>query len=251
MEIKRNDSLVDQVVDAIMERLAKGEYHPGQKLPSENELSTELKVSRMTIRSAYIKLSAAGLVKRIHGDGTYLREIIPDMISAKSANKVVWDFVNIIKNQNHEPAIRGLRVDLRTPSNVEAEALELKEEERVVSVRRIFYADSDPVFYSLNVYSENLFDQDIYTLDPNLGLYDFTKKYTNQELFSVVLMIGSGVEKSDYEDMSEDGLLKIEKNSVWAKLEEIFYNRNEQALVYGLTFYHNIVLPIRIELGWV
>ena len=248
MEIRRVESFVDQVVEVIRERVATGEYGPGYKLPSENELSRELNISRTTVRSAYIKLSAAGVVKQIHGAGTYIREFVPDLLSAKNAKNTVWDFIHLIENQGYKPSIKGLRINQRTAKEAEAKALGLSMKDVVVSVRRIFYADNDPVFYSQNVYSANMFDQDIIKLDLNLGLYDFTKRYTDQELVSVLLTIGGGLEKNDSEEISQNSNLNIEENSFWIRLEEIFYNREEMPLVYGMTYVQNLVLPIRIGL---
>ncbi len=244
LAIKRTETFVDQVVKVVKERIATGEHGPGKKLPSENELSRELKVSRATARSAYIKLSAEGVVKRIHGDGTYVRKRIPDLISAKSG---VWDFVHLIEHRGFTPSITGFRINQRAPKEGEAKVLDLSMEDSVVSVRRIIYANQDPVFYSQNVYSAKWFNHDIYKLDLNLGLFDFTKKYTDQELASVLLMIGGGLWEDDIADY-EDVKMNSDENCFWIRLEEVFYNSEENPLVYGLTYVQNIVLPIRIGL---
>lgn len=91
------------------------------------------------------------------------------------------------------------------------------------------------------------FNHDIYKLDLNLGLFDFTKKYTDQELASVLLMIGGGLWEDDIADY-EDVKMNSDENCFWIKLEEVFYNSEENPLVYGLTYVQNIVLPIRIGL---
>ena len=244
MTIKRTDSIVDQVVEEIKERISAGEYAPGDRIPSENELSAEFNVSRATTRSAYIKLSAEGVVKRVHGDGTYVRKRIPDLISAQEG---VWDFSKMIEHQGFQPSIKGLRITKRTPNESESRALGLKEDQQVVSVRRVIYADQDPVFYSQNVYPANLFDQNIKELDLSLGLNEFTKQYTEQELVSVLMTISAGKGELDIEDI-DDKNTKGKEGSIWIKLEEIFYDTDEIPLVYALTHVQNMILPIWIGL---
>jgi len=244
MAIKRSESFVDQVVEEIKERIDSGEYALGQRIPSENELSNELNISRATIRSAYIKLSTEGVLKRVHGDGTYVRKRIPDLISAQEG---VWDFCKLIEHQGCQPSIKGLRISQRMPNDAELKALDLTADDQVVSVRRVIYADEDPVFYSQNVYSADLFDRNIQELDLSLGLNEFTKKYTEQELVSVLMTISLGKGELEIEDVNNKNT-SIKDNSLWIKLEEIFYDTNEIPLVYGLTHVQNMILPIWIGL---
>jgi DNA-binding GntR family transcriptional regulator len=244
MVIKRTESFVDQVVEEIKERIESGEYALGQRIPSENELSTELSISRATIRSAYIKLSTEGVLRRVHGDGTYIRKRIPDLISAQEG---VWDFSKLIEHQGYQPSIKGLRITERLPNESESRALDIDADDRVVSVRRVIYADQNPVFYSQNVYSANLFDQNIEELDLSLGLNEFTKQYTDQELVSVLMTISAGKGELGIEDINNKKTADSD-DSIWIKLEEIFYDTNEVPLVYAVTHVQNMILPIWIGL---
>lgn len=60
------------MADALREDILCGKYAPGQKLPSENELSSEHGISRQTVRQATGVLELEGLVVRIRGSGTYI-----------------------------------------------------------------------------------------------------------------------------------------------------------------------------------
>ncbi len=63
-----------QIKERIRERIDSGEWRAGQKLPSENELVAALGVSRMTINRALRELTEAGLVRRVHGLGSFVAE---------------------------------------------------------------------------------------------------------------------------------------------------------------------------------
>jgi GntR family transcriptional repressor for pyruvate dehydrogenase complex len=60
------------VVEEILTHARNNQLAAGSKLPSERELSTKLKVSRHTIREAYLTLAARGLVTIEQGRGVFL-----------------------------------------------------------------------------------------------------------------------------------------------------------------------------------
>jgi DNA-binding FadR family transcriptional regulator len=71
---RRSRSLTQTVVSALSERIRSGEFHVGEKLPTESELMDAFGVSRTVIREAISRLQAAGLVETRHGIGTFLLE---------------------------------------------------------------------------------------------------------------------------------------------------------------------------------
>jgi GntR family transcriptional regulator len=62
-----------QVEHDIRHRIESGVWHPGYRLPSEQELSGLYGASRITIRQALGKLASDGLVSREPGRGTFVR----------------------------------------------------------------------------------------------------------------------------------------------------------------------------------
>jgi len=71
--IKRSD-LPDAVVERILERVKNGDFQPGSKLPSIQELSEKLQVGRSSIREALKQLQIVGIVELKQGKGTFVRE---------------------------------------------------------------------------------------------------------------------------------------------------------------------------------
>lgn len=67
-------SLTDQIFDYLQGEILKGTWKPGDKLPSENELSTMLGVSRLSLRSAIQRSCALGLTETRVGEGTFVCE---------------------------------------------------------------------------------------------------------------------------------------------------------------------------------
>ncbi|MER1966733.1 FadR/GntR family transcriptional regulator [Castellaniella sp. GW247-6E4] len=74
MPERRSRNLTQNVVAVLSERIRNGEFHVGEKLPTESELMEAFGVSRTVIREAISRLQAAGLVETRHGIGTFLLE---------------------------------------------------------------------------------------------------------------------------------------------------------------------------------
>ena len=71
--VQRPSSLYLSVKNEIVDSIAKGEFKPGDKLPSEYELSKKFGVSRMTLRESLRALEEEGLVARKQGVGTFIK----------------------------------------------------------------------------------------------------------------------------------------------------------------------------------
>ncbi|HJL02445.1 MAG TPA: FCD domain-containing protein [Polyangiaceae bacterium LLY-WYZ-15_(1-7)] len=62
-------SAADAAADRLRRRILEGELPAGSMLPGERELSEQLGVSRLTLRSALASLQAQGLIEKVHGAG--------------------------------------------------------------------------------------------------------------------------------------------------------------------------------------
>ena len=60
------------LINYIQEQISDGQLGPGEKVPSENQLSEQFHISRQTVRKAIGALEEDGLVQRIRGSGTYV-----------------------------------------------------------------------------------------------------------------------------------------------------------------------------------
>jgi len=68
----------------ISESIAKGQFKPGDRLPTERELALQLGVSRTAIRDAIKLLAGQGIVKVTHGSGIYVTN--EDGVTSQIAN---------------------------------------------------------------------------------------------------------------------------------------------------------------------
>ena len=73
--MKARQNLSDFIVEEIKNKILKGEYKVGDKIPNEFEIAKEYNVSRFTVREAINKLCTAGIVKIERGRGTYVVKV--------------------------------------------------------------------------------------------------------------------------------------------------------------------------------
>lgn len=68
-------SLHVQLHNQLRELIVSGHWHAGTRIPSENQLTHELNISRSTVRIALQRAELEGLVERIPGKGTFVAHI--------------------------------------------------------------------------------------------------------------------------------------------------------------------------------
>lgn len=68
-------NVVNACFDEIMNHILSGDWPVGSKIPSENELTLQLGISRNSLRQALNRFNALGILESRHGDGTYVRSV--------------------------------------------------------------------------------------------------------------------------------------------------------------------------------
>lgn len=81
------------LINYIEEQIATGQLCPGDKLPSENELSEQFGISRQTVRKAIGVLEENGMVRRVKGSGTYLSYDRRENLEQRNSIAVVTTYV--------------------------------------------------------------------------------------------------------------------------------------------------------------
>lgn len=85
-------SLTDAIADVVRDRILKGEYQIGEKI-KENQIATELRVSRTPIREAFKLLENEGLIDYIPNRGCFAKgftkQDIEDIYAVRKALEVL------------------------------------------------------------------------------------------------------------------------------------------------------------------
>jgi len=63
-----------QIMEQIKQRIAVGDWEPGQTIPSIRQLAVDLQVSVITVKRAYLELEREGVIVTQHGKGSHVAQ---------------------------------------------------------------------------------------------------------------------------------------------------------------------------------
>lgn len=129
-----------QVKKTLIDRIQSGEFLPGEKFPTENELTEEFKVSRATIRHALDELEFEEIIRRRRRLGTIVRHkrINPDLMK-------LTGFSSLMISRGMKPQTKILNLEvIETPLRVR-ESFGDQESSRSWSIKRLLIADDKPI----------------------------------------------------------------------------------------------------------
>ena len=149
----------EQIRQDIIHKIESMEYRPNQVIPSENELCASYGVSRITVRKAIDELVHEGLLYRIKGKGSFVRD-------HGSGGAVAY----LQLYRGHSPSGKDAVQKALSLKVEEADAdirrrMGLEEGEEVYVIKSIYYADGRPYCINTSILPRKLF--------PKLELFDF------------------------------------------------------------------------------
>ena len=126
-----------QIKETIRDWIISGEYPPGAKMPSENELSERFKVSRLTLRRALAMLTQEGLLTSHQGEGTFVTDN-QELISSYSLE--FSGFMDDLFYQISKSHTKSVKREKIKPSRYVLDKLQMAgEPQEVVYIHRVRY----------------------------------------------------------------------------------------------------------------
>ncbi len=168
--------LYKQMEDLLMERIASGEFQPGDRLPSVEELANECGVSVVTVRRAIDNLSQKDVVTKKQGKGTYVNA----WVFRRNFSQVL-SFTEACRLNNTKPGARVLALEILDSMEDVTEKLERIGENRVIHVQRLRLVDDKPISIETNYFPMSF----AYLLEEDLNdtsLFEIIRRRTGIEI---------------------------------------------------------------------
>lgn len=131
--------LYQQLRDILLKKIDAGTWEPNERIPSENELSLEYGLSRMTVRAVLSELVKEGLLYRVQGKGTYVSDKVltlgPSYIGIRQQ----------LEEMGYRVTTKTLECGLITCSQSVASKLEMEKGDEVFMIKRLRYIKDEPI----------------------------------------------------------------------------------------------------------
>jgi len=156
--------LYTQIREALRAQILEGTYKSHAQLPTESELTTAFKVSRITVRQALNDLQKEGLIFKVHGKGAFVSKPKAFQDLARLQGFAEAMHVHGYETYNKLVGLRHMAVP-----KAAAEMLELPRGTPVTEIRRVRYLNREPisldVSYLRREIGERLAKEDLATRD--------------------------------------------------------------------------------------
>ena len=110
------------LMEELKQSILSGEIKPGEKLPSENELSARYQISRHTVRKALSILINEGYIEAEHGRGTFCSQRMGHMKNSRNIAVVTtyisdYIFPRLIQGMDKVMTANGYSIILKNTAN--------------------------------------------------------------------------------------------------------------------------------------
>jgi GntR family transcriptional regulator len=211
-----------QIQQFLLEQIHSGVFKPGEAISSEQEISARMGVSRMTVRQALKSLGNQGILYSQRGKGTFV-----------SATKLEKNFRNVLsfseemRNGGSRPSSRVLSFAVAQANIKTAEALRMKADAKVISLRRLRLANGIPMAIEWSHLPLHLCPDLLDTFDPHKSLYQ-----TLAQRYGIHIAVTEEVAEAALATSEESRLLKIGKGSAVFHFVRTSYLRDGKPVEY-------------------
>ncbi|MBS3787165.1 GntR family transcriptional regulator [Candidatus Bipolaricaulota bacterium] len=204
--------------------IREGDFSEGDQLPSEKKLARKFDVVRSTVRKALEELEKDGLIKKVHGKGSFVRSEFGNAAFILSRS-----FTEMAQELGFKAHSKVLNVEVSDAQEPITENYDFSSNEKVITIERVRMADELPIAVEnarikynccAGLEDEDLSESSIYQL--------LAEKYHQPliELEQFLRAVEASTEQADYlgvsegspllsvvtEGYTEEGLIEVTKS---------------------------------------
>ena len=216
-----------QIQQHLLERIRAGILKPGKPIPSEQEISARLRISRMTARQALKSLCDLGVTYSQRGKGTFV-----STVKLEKNSRQVLSFSEEMQACGSRARSKVLSFEVAAASPDASEALQLPPGEKVVSLRRVRIAGSSPMGLEWSRLPLRVCPDLLQVFDPTLSLYESLSKR-----YGVRITAADEIVEAGLADTEEAKLLQFTAGSPVFFFTRIAYSQTGQPVEYVKSTY--------------
>jgi len=213
-------------------------HRAGDRLPSEPELAASYGVSRPTIREVLRSLEHEGMVRRVHGVGTFVNDVSSKV---RSAVEVDLGVTEAVEAANRKLGVQVLAISDVAASAEVAERLDLDSGARLAWVERLILVDETPAAYVVDAIPEAIARTARRPYSSG-SIYRFLEQDCGLDLRG-----GAARITATPADRRLARLLRVPRDSALLRLEQVERTRDDVACLYSVEHYVPRVFELTVR----
>jgi GntR family transcriptional regulator len=230
-----------QISAWLREVIQTGRYKVGERLPSEVALSQMCGVNRNTLRQAITELTAAGILRKEKGTGTFVSAPAPSEVKHKLER--ISSFRDMLGQSGIKAKTIVVENGIETADDYVARTLFLGTNKKVIAVRRIRAGNGIPYIFEESFLPADMFEGFL-NFDLTGSMYDIIS-----ERFDVVLARSKQTISAVNINKRIAGILGIPVNSAAIFSEYVTFDDKSIPVEFLYSYYRGDKYKLEIELG--
>lgn len=230
--MKKTGILYRDIAEDIKQKIFRDEYTVGNLIPTENELSEQYDVSKITVRNAVEILVSEGYLAKKSGKGTFVISNRPFNHLSQAAA-----FSSILEEEGHQ--VTKKVVGISVVDNAEKPDEFQDSVSEITKVSRLYYLDNKPYIYTdhyINVPFARIASQDLIT-------HSF---YTVLQKESITIKRFEDIFAIEKVPENIKKYLELPNESSFFRIR-YGYNAVEELVEYSVSYYNTEVHPYKME----
>ncbi len=216
-----------QIRQSLLDQIRSEELKPGDAVPSEQTISAQFGVSRMTVRQALKSLADLGVIYSRRGKGTFVAGN-----KLEKSFRQVLSFTEEMAASGSTASSRVLKFRVEDADETAADILGVPVGEKLISLRRLRLADSIPMGIEWSRIPLTLCPDLQKIFQPKGSLYQVLS-----QRYGIKVAVTDEVAEAGVADAEQARLLQIPRRAPVLLFSRISYVENGKAVEYVVSVY--------------
>ncbi|PPJ48473.1 GntR family transcriptional regulator [Rhizobium sp. KAs_5_22] len=196
-------TLAIRLRDRIAELIRDEGLKPGDKLPTEAQLTDRFKISRPALREALKLLEQDDIIYVTHGRGRFVSAM--SAVQVERPITVFESVTDMTRHYGYSTSNKVLSISEEAPDKIVRERLRLGPKDRVIRLERLRLQNDVPILYCVDFIPRGLIPAKLYDIDWSGSLLDLMEQNRQRPRMSAatvsaVMLPEDVIERNDLRD---------------------------------------------------
>jgi GntR family transcriptional regulator len=227
-----------QLANILRRQISRGEFRPGDQLPSEAQLCRRYGISPMTVRRSINSLADQGVINTAQGRGTFVKPL-----EWSTAQFDLRELQNLFQN-SAGTEIKLLDVRIVAADERAARKLGLSEGDKTIYIRRLISRDGKPLFYHR---AYLIYDPKRPIVEAEMDVTSLQGLFANGD--NILMKRGQLTIDATLMNEEEANALQVASPAAAFFLEHIFYDYDDQPISWGWFIFPSTFVRFTTQIG--